>query len=322
MTSIDVLSENFWDNLYASNIRFRIFVRDIIQRIIISGETDLIDLLLDTTPIVEAYSDEIDLLSKNMSDQRFATALKNQTIVEYQLGVRGLEGAVVEIFKGRKSIQYTTEFFPKKLTEFNKINEFTADGLFNRTKDLTTKYVLQLGVDRQTRFANFSTSYNSAHSTQFAAKAKVTKSNSDIKTTVKDVKDIMYRNILMIGAHYYKTPASIKNFYREMLLHCRHTNKAGIPIEKPYKANIAKLAILLADISYLVTESLLFENLGLDSLYYFTSDVELEVLVIPQDAEELIAGEEKIIEASTLKKILYFGNKSTTEVGKIQLSNM
>ncbi len=102
-------------------------------------------------------------------------------------------------------------------------------------------------------------------------------------------------------------------------MHCRHKNKNGEPIEKAYEASISKLSVLLADISYTKFERLLFENLGTESLYYFTSDTELEVIVIPEDATELISGEEKIEETSTFKKFLYIANKSEVK-GKIQLS--
>ncbi|MEI6822496.1 MAG: hypothetical protein WCL51_11230 [Bacteroidota bacterium] len=319
MISLDVLTENFWKNLHCSHKRFRLFVEDCIVKDKASGIPEIVDLLTDTNPIVKFYSDEINLLDATISDQRVATALKNIVYADYQVAIRGLEGAVIDVFKGKKSIQYTTEFFTHGLGEYSDMTEHTAQILFTRTELLTTKYVTQLGIPRQTLFADLLASYTATHSAQQLAIAKVVNCNAAIKKKVIDVKDIMFRNILKIAAYYYKTPGEVKNFYNETVLHCRHKNKNGEPIEKAYEAIISKLSVLLADISYTKFERLLFENLGTESLYYFTSDTELEVVVIPEDAIELISGEEKIVETSSLKTFLYIANKSEVK-GKIQLS--
>ena len=319
MISLDILTVNFWKTLYCSQKRFRLFVEDCVVKTKASGIPEIVDLLTDTNPIVKLYSDEINLLDATISDQRVATALKNIVYANYQVAIRGLEGAVIDVFVGKKSIQYTTEFFTHGLGEYSDMTEHTAQILFARTEKLTTKYVTELGIPRQTLFADLMTSYTDSHAAQQLAIANVFNCNAEIKNKVVDVKDIMFRNILKIAAYYYKTPGEVKKFYNETVLHCRHKNKNGEPIEKAYEASISKLSVLLADISYTALERLLFENLGTESLYYFSSDTELEVVIIPEDAIELISGEEKIVETSTLKKFLYIANKSEVK-GKIQLS--
>ncbi len=116
------------------------FVKDIIARIILSGDAKLLALLVDTDPIVELYSDEIDLRASNMTAQRISTYMKNKVLSDYQTEVRGLQGAVIDVFKGKNSMQYTIEAFPHKLSEYSEMTEFTADELFARTKDFTNKY--------------------------------------------------------------------------------------------------------------------------------------------------------------------------------------
>ncbi len=320
MKSLDILTVNFWLNLQASNVRYRMFVKDIIARIILSGIPELTALLVDTDAIVDLYSDEIDLRASNMTAQRISTFMKNKVLSDYQTEVRGLQGAVIDVFTGKNSMQYTVEVFPNKLAEYSEMNEFTADALFARTKAFTNKYVIELGAPRKLAFATLASDYTTSHATQKTAMAAIDKSNIDIKLKVKDVKDIMFRNILKVAAHFYLTPEVVKTFYNEAFLYCRHKNKNGEPIEAAYKSKVAKSSVLLADISYTTAERMLFENLGNGSLYYFSSDDLLGDIIVPDDAIELIEGEELIVLTSTLKKYLYIANKSQTVGGMIQLS--
>ena len=265
--------------------------------------------------------DIIKAMTKGMTDRGISTSGRNTIYRSFYSSIVELEPEVKKIFKDTPDV-FNIEFFPNGLGEYDRAGLLEQGFLTSKIKDLVKKYSDKFDAETVDLFVKYDLNYNTAGTDQTLKAQFVTSNSSDYKEILNDFQDQEWKNILVVSGAYSKTPAKAKTFFKPSVLHPYHKNSQGVPIAKALKLTLKALSILLADFTYTAAEKIIIENPGKVSIWYFTTAEPLTLMVIPDDAVEVGAGEEVMVAGSSLKKCFYVANKETDKTAKVELSLM
>ncbi len=321
MNAFDVTGPNPLIPINASGFRWLEFGE--FDQTAITGSTKptIMAQVLPTTNIVGELRISVKNIDQYIEDQGKGVSGRNRTYKEFYAAVVELMGDVKKAFKTNPDV-IDKEFFPNLLSEYDKAVISHQGILTSRLKDLTAKYVIELGIPTKTLFATFDADYITASETQRLATKALTFERAGYKNILVRFKRQMWLNMLVVAAAYIDEPGIASLFFKPSVLHPNHKNAQGQPILKALYITLKKLSVILTDFSYVSTDKILLAVTGTESVFYFTTDDPIQNNIVPDDAIEVFPGREVVIPALGLNKCFYVANKSETKTAKLELSLM
>ncbi len=321
MNAFDVTGENPLIPINASGFRWLEFGEYDLTAVTVSTKPTILAQVIATTGIVGELRIAVKNIDQFIQDQGKGVSGRKRTY-------RGFYAAVVELMPDVKKAFKTNpdvidkEFFPGLLNEYDKAPLSHQGILTSRLKDLTAKYVTELGIPTKTLFAAFDADYITAYETQRLASQSLTLERAGYKNILLRFKRQMWLNMLIVAAAFIDEPGIASKYFKPSVLHPNHKNAQGDPILKALNLTLKKLSLVLADFSYVQSDKILLTVFGTESVFYFTTDEPIMNNIIPDDATEVLGGREVMIPALGLKKCFYVANKSETKTAKLELSLM
>ena len=321
MKKFEVLGPNPLKKIKAGKKRWLATSEDNVAAITASTEAKIIALLAPTTDVNDRFKALSFLMDGDLKDRALKIAARSTVYDNFSDAIMELEGDVKKAFKTNMDV-YNKEFFPLNTSEYSRAVLSEQELLINRIKVLVTKYVTELGLPTETLFAQLNSDYATAQSEQMTASKKCTANSVKYKLLLDELQDQLWENMLVIAGVFVKVPGMAATYFNLGLLYPRHKNRAGILIDKPLKITIKPSSIVLTDFAYTSADTILIENHGKGSFYYFSTDEMLTYNTVPGDAIEIKEGEEISVLASVLKKYFYLANISTSVNAVAELSQM
>ena len=321
MKKFEVLGPNPLKKIKAGKKRWQFCSEDNLAAITASTEAKIIALLAPTTDVNDRFKALSYLMDADLKDRALKKSARSTVYDKFSVAIMELEGDVKKAFKTNMDV-YNKEFFPLNTREYTKAILPDQELLIHRIKLLVTKYVTELGLPTETLFAQLNSDYSIAQSVQLAASKKCTANSVKYKHLLDELQDQLWINMLVIAEVFVKVPGMAATFFNLGLLYPRHKNRAGILIDKPLKITIKPSSIVLTDFAYTSADTILIENHGKGSFYYFSTDEMLTYNTVPGDAIEIKEGEEISVLGSVLKKYFYLANISSNINAVAELSQM
>jgi len=321
MKKFEVLGPNPLKNIKAGKRRWLAVIEDNSAAINASVEPKIVAQQAATSDILDKFKTLSFLMDGDLKDRAIKVAARRTVYDNFSDAIMELEGDVKKAFKFNMDV-FNKEFFPLNTIEYSKASLSDQELLTNRIKLLTTKYVTQLGIPTQTLFEKFNADYVSTQALQLTASKKCTANSNNYQLVLGELQDQLWENMLETAAVFVRVPGMAATFFNLGLLYPRHKNRAGILIDKPLKITIKPNSIILTDFAYTSTDTILLENHGKGSFYYFSTDEMLTYNTVPGNAIEVKEGEEISILGSSLKKYFYIANISTSINAVAELSQM
>ena len=321
MKKFEVLGPNPLKKIIAGKKRWLATSEDNVAAITASIEAKIIALLAPTTDVNDRFKALSFLMDGDLKDRAIKIAARSTVFDKFSAAIMELDGDVKKAFKFNMDV-YHKEFFPLNTGEYTRASLPEQELLIHRIKVLVTKYVTELGLPTETLFAQLNSDYTLAQSVQKAASKKCTANSVKYKLLLDELQDQLWENMLVIAGVYVKVPGMAATFFNLGLLYPRHKNRAGILIDKPLKMTIKPSSIVLTDFAYTSADTILLENPGKVSFYYFSTDEMLTYNTVPGDAIEVKVDEDVSILGTDLKKYFYLANISSNINAVAELSQM
>ena len=321
MGPFDVLGINPLLSIRASRYRWQSLGEFNLSALPLSIKPAVLALIANTTIVVGEITEVNEIIDTNIHDQAVSVVLRKNTYNNFYATLVEFEPVVKKAFKANPEV-YEKEFFPDNLLEYRRAIISEQSGLTKRLKLLTEKYSDKFDPEVKGIFDGFNHDYIEASKTQVTASQNLSLKRAEYKNILKRFKRQIWINMLTIAGAYIDDEGIAAKYFNQSVLHPYHKNRKGENVLKPLKITIKANAIVLADFAYVETDKIIIECTGKVSVWYFTTDVELVNMIIPEDAVEVREGEEVMLLGSNLKKCFYVANKETDKTAKVELSLM
>ena len=321
MGPFDVLEYNPLDAIQAARYRWQAYGEFNQNALPLSEKATVLALIAPTKIVIDEITKVNELIDGNANEKAVLVVKRNKTFKSFYDSLVELEPVAKKAFKFEMEV-FEKEFFPGNLTEYRRANIREQSPLILRIKNAVTKYSDKFDPATVALFDAYNADYIEALKVQIKASQNFALKRAEYKNILKRFKRQMWINMLTIACAYVDEPGIAPKYFNPMVLHPYHKNSKGEPIAKALKITLKALSILLTDFTYTAAEKVIIENTGKISIFYFSTDVELTVMLIPEDAVEVEAGGEAMVSGGILKKFFYVGNKETDKIAKLELSLM
>jgi hypothetical protein len=321
MNPFDVTGPNPLISMRASRFRWMELGEHNYTAVSVSAKPNVVALAPATLIVLNEIRASVHSIDLFEQSQGIGVSGRKRIYREFYAALVELMPEVKKIFKLTPDV-FNFEFFPDLLGEYDRAPLSEQANMTLRLKDLTLKYETELGIPTKTLFETFNTDYNLARQTQSLATQSLTQEWASYKNILLRFKRQIWINILTIAVAFIDEPGMASIYIKPSVLRAYHKTRSGVPISKALRILLRSASIELADFAYVSTDKILLNVTGTESVFYFSTDVELTVLVVPDDATEVFPGREVLIEATNLKEFFYVANKSTDKEAKLELSLM
>jgi hypothetical protein len=220
MIKVETLFRNHFDSQNITNIRFRAFVEDYINKttakLSVQPNAVIQALLNNTLPLYNGYFGAISSEDIKFSVQQSRTVAADKAWVDLLAFIRKKEGTVRGIW-GKEAPEYQ-EFYPLGLEEYNKAGNIKKPTILERYLDAATSHQAVLGADFVTDFTNLKIDWEQKYNTQQLQIGLVKDAASQRETNRTPLELQMTRNMLVIAAEFAGQPEMANDFFNQSLL--------------------------------------------------------------------------------------------------------
>jgi len=272
-------------------------------------------IIHDTRDAYEGLFGNIKERDKLESDRKEATKKVNLEMANFKANALEIEPLVS--YKLGKLGKYE-DFFPNKLGEIHDLTQENAETVMQRFVNASTNNAGLLGENFTERFTKIQSDYMEAYKLQKGLISAIKINIPDWATKCVSLLDLLFRNMLLITAHYFQSPDSMLAFFDESILEVRR--------HKPQDGEIAPVLTELEPgssktlaITYTSTDLVLLSNVSKEAaISYFTSNT--ADALPPAELDELKPGEEVDLDGAKLLKYIIVINKDTLHKAEVEVS--
>ncbi len=244
-----------------TNNRLESYAVNHLARMVANNPAGKLDALIaDTQTAIIAFQQSKNNRYSSLGNRKAYTATKQQARDAFTVFIRQQEGTVRGKF-GKKSEPYL-QFFPNKLTAFDRATATGYDLLVKNIVARATQYVAELGVDFKNEASSLATAYLTAETEQVETKGIVAATSSQVsKERAALTKQLTY-NALVIAAIFLLQEEKAKVYFNTSLLFA--PNRKRIYKGKP----AAGVAEMVCELNYIAGKFVWMKNNGATELTF------------------------------------------------------
>lgn len=223
--------ENPFASLRLSDNQYALFTKSHLEALVSANTNAQYKNMIDTlTPKYQAFDSWLNKQDQNTSHRKGKTQTLNGIQAEFIQFVKKEVYKEVSYKWERGNKEVFHEFFPKGLSEYNKITKKNASVLFDRIKTATAKYKADLPTGLSEKAAQLDQEFDQLFSGQLQSKASVKDGSAEGQLLREQVSEVLYVNLIDQLRLHIQNPKQVLALYDSKVL---NVNKSKSRAEEP-----------------------------------------------------------------------------------------